>query len=191
MDAARLHFGLLVRQGQNDYRFILRGIAEYLAGEALYQQGPEQILAVARERWAEEPIRHAIGIASEREGPEAAIQLLRRLSPAGEFRQPGEMLVSVRAVLVAARAALDLGPAAQPIAELLSKPLLAFLTLATSSWIPERISEVVRDLAHAGNPCWDALFPRLLKRQLAPGSFASWLARQPWDDWRRIPMPAP
>ena len=36
MDAASQHFGLPVRQGRNEYRFVLRGIAEYLAGEALY-----------------------------------------------------------------------------------------------------------------------------------------------------------
>lgn len=185
MDAASQHFGLLVRHGRNEYRFILRGIAEYLAGEALYHQGAQHILAAARERWAEEPIRHAIGITAARDGLEAALALLRRIIPTVEFRYPGELVAALRPLLIATRVALDLGPAARPIAETLATPLLLFLTLATSSWIPERVSEAVRELARAGSPCWDALFPRLNKRLIAPGTFASWLAQQPWDDKRR------
>jgi hypothetical protein len=187
MDAASVRFGLLVRQGQDSYRFVLRGLAEFLAGHALYREGPQRIIKVARERWAEEPVRHAISIAAERGEPADALNLIAQLIPTGKPLHDGsyEVLGDIRTTFIAARAAVDLGAAAQPIATRLSEHLLHYVTLPVSNWIPARAAAEIRMLAHVESPCWDALFPRLKERLEERSDLAKWFMSQPVDKgWR-------
>ncbi|HZI16316.1 MAG TPA: NACHT domain-containing protein [Myxococcus sp.] len=184
MDAASLHLGLLVRQSKDEYRFVLRGITEYLAGMALHQQGVKHLLQEVPRRWAEEPVRHAIGIASERKGSEAALALLRQLLPSKIPSGVLEALSQLRATLVVARAAQDLGLKARPIADALAKPVVMFLRNPVSTWMPERISELVRDMAHVGGPCWEAVHTALREASKVRGSLAKWFASRTSEDWR-------
>jgi hypothetical protein len=186
MEAASVRFGLLVRQGEDAYRFVLRGLAEFLAGQALWREGPHRISKVARERWAEEPVRHAINIAAEQAEPAEATRLLQQLIPTETPRSNyTEILGDIRTTLIAARVAVDLGAAAQPVAAQLSERLLYYLTLPVSTWLPARAAAEIRMLAHVDNPCWVSLFPNLKERLTERGDVAEWFASQPADtDWR-------
>jgi hypothetical protein len=188
MEAASVRFGLLVRQGQDSYRFVLRGLAEFLAGHALWREGPHRIIKAARERWAEEPVRHAISIAAERAETADALNLIAQLIPTANpllSRADVEVLGDIRTTFIAARAAMDLGAAAQPIAARLSEHLLHYITLPVSAWIPARAATEIRMLAHVESPCWDALFPRLRERLAERSDLAKWFMNHPADkDWQ-------
>ncbi|WP_434387340.1 NACHT domain-containing protein [Melittangium boletus] len=179
LNAASTHFGLLVPQGPGTYRFVLRSLAEYLAGADMYRREKDHFMSRVSRRWAEEPVRHAIGLTAQEEGPAAALTLLEQLIPSRKAVFAQDAREALRATLVAARAAQDLGTAAGPIAERLAEPLVAFLTEPTSTWMPERIAEVVQALAREGGPCWDAVLRLLRERLRAPGTFAAWAAALP------------
>lgn len=184
MAAAHQKFGLLLRHGKDEYRFILRGIAEHLAGSALLALGPQALKDAARRRWAEEPLRHALGLLAERDGAEAAIDVLRTLLSPFQAEEKSVSPEDIRALLIAARSSMDLGREAHSIAPPLADALVSVLTLNTSDWIPRRVAETVRELAAAQGPCWDEVFGRLVARLKAKGSLASWLDRHARDDWR-------
>jgi hypothetical protein len=81
IDDAHRHFGLLLILEDGGYRFLLKGIAEHLAGAALLAEGRQALLEAAHYKWAEEPVRHAIGLGLEREGVEWVIETIRALMP--------------------------------------------------------------------------------------------------------------
>jgi hypothetical protein len=182
LDDAHRRFGLLLVQEDGRYRFLLKGIAEHLAGAALLAQGRPAILQAAQYKWAEEPVRHAIGLGLEREGVEWVIETIHALLP----KPGGIRIIDLRPLLIAARATLDLGEEAIQVAEPVAKALATLLTLETSVWVPQVTAEVVREMARLGGPCWDALMRRVAPHLHPRCSPAEWyLARnnQGRDDW--------
>ncbi|HEX8703406.1 MAG TPA: hypothetical protein VF815_31510 [Myxococcaceae bacterium] len=163
IEDAHRRFGLFVYLEDGSYRFLLRGIAEHLAGAALLEQGKEAILKAAHEKWAEEPVRHALGLGLDSKGGEWALEMLSALLPGPN----GIRVVEVRPLLIAARAALDFGEEARPVAEKIAEALANLLTVETSTWIPQASTDVTREMARLGGPCWDALLRRL-KARLSP-----------------------
>ena len=117
LDDAHRRFGLLLLEEDGRYRFLLRGIAEHLAGAALLAQGRQALVEAAQYKWAEEPVRHAIGLGLEREGVEWVIETIRALLPKPE----GIQITDLRPLFIATRATLDLGEEAVQVAEPVAK----------------------------------------------------------------------
>ncbi|WP_147444317.1 MULTISPECIES: NACHT domain-containing NTPase [Corallococcus] len=179
LDLAHRKFGLLVRQENGTSRFVLRGIAEHLGGAALYSQGDAAILSVASKRWAEEPVRHAIGLSAELDSPEHALSLISRLLPEG----PNLAHDNLRALMVAARAALDLGENASPLADRLAQALVPLLDREDSTWIPALVASVIHEMARLEGPCWRAML-RHLREPLATSIWDHSHATHGTQDWR-------
>jgi hypothetical protein len=174
IDEAHRWFGLLMYQEDGRYRFLLKGIAEHLAGAELLERGPQEMLAAAREKWAEEPVRHALGLGLERKGSQWVIDTLHKLLPGPR----GVRVAELRPLLVAAQVSLDLGETGGSVVEPIAEALSTLLTLETSVWIQRVVGETVREMARVGGDGWDALFRRLLPRLLAQGEPAQWYAAQ-------------
>jgi hypothetical protein len=174
VDEAHRRFGLLMYQEDGRYRFLLKGIAEHLAGAELLARGQDEILQAARKKWGEEPIRHALGLGLEREGVAWVTDMIRKLLPG----PAGVQVQEVRPLLVAAQVGLDLGDAGAPLAEPIAEALFKLLTLETSVWLQNEVGEAVRELARLGGPCWDALLRKLAPTLQARGAPAQWYAAQ-------------
>lgn len=177
-DEAHRRFGLLIYQEDGHYRFLLKGLAEHLAGAALLEQGQREILAAARQRWAEEPVRHAIGLGLERNGPTWATDTLRKLLPGHRGIEVSE----VRPLLVAARVCIDLGEAETEVAESIAEALCSLMVIETSVWIQKVVGSVIRELALAGGACWESLFKKLTPLLKAHGHPGEWYAAQQGKD---------
>ncbi|WP_147441767.1 NACHT domain-containing protein [Corallococcus exercitus] len=173
IDAAHLHFGLLVWQPDQTYRFVFKGLAEHLAGAALLQEGDEAMRKAAHRRWGLEPVRHAIGLGAEKKGRAWAIEFIRSLLTDSKAPHP-----QLRLLLVSAYATLDLGAEGAVLAEPVAEALCEELTLETSSWRAGVFANVSRELLRQDGPPGKALLAKLLPRLRAEGRLADWYAAQ-------------
>lgn len=124
--------GLVTVRPDGDYEFLLAPLAEHLAGCHIARLTAQETMDLATDGWAEEPIRHAIGIHVEEGRLEDAIDLIKALcdGATSEF----ETVYTLRRVGIAAQAAADIGNAVAGAAEPLSQALLAHLTDESSVW---------------------------------------------------------
>lgn len=186
LEVAQRRFGLLVQQPDGRYRFLVKGIAEHLAGEALLRRGKKEILAASGQRWAEEPIRHAVGLAAAPGQPGRALAMIRELLPRST---EAIQTLPVRRAIVALRIAVDLGQEAADLADLVAEPIAAIIANDSSRWASLRVSKEFRDLERAGGPCWDAIRERLevrLSRKDHPAAWFAGVRGQPWTYWASV-----
>jgi hypothetical protein len=156
--AVERHFGVLMRlDGGTHYDFLFRGLTEYLAGAALLAQGPGAVLQAAQEPWAEEAVRHAIGIAVERNDVATASRLLDELLQQGRPRK-APARDWLRPLLISIRTAADLGEHARPHARQLLAAVLWGLLEEESCWIGDRIAEALRSLVATNRPLIEMLW---------------------------------
>ena len=172
-DFVQRRFGLLTRC-EDGYIFTIRGLAEYLAGLALFNGDVEAIADAAREAWALEPIRHAVVMAETRR-PATATEILRRLLRDESTDDISYANGHLRAVITAALAAGDL-------AETLSKDVLALIVDAvvrraaeeTTSWVGDTTLDAVQGLLRGAHPLAMALRDRLWRLLEIPEGRARW-----------------
>jgi hypothetical protein len=182
-DASERCFGVLVRvEDGSGYDFLFRGLAEHLAGAAFLedflQNGFEAIQEAVYEPWAEEVVRHAIGIAMERGRHQAALTLLRSLALIGlPWRQPADQWL--RPLLIAIRTAADVEKPTGPVAKVLVMATLRGLLEEDSHWVGDRVADAVQMLAATGGPItkvlWRYCHKRLMESEHAP---EAWYAAQ-------------
>ena len=174
-------FGLLVRQEDGSYRFVLRGVAEHLAGAELRRLGASAIVTAAREKWAEEPVRHAIGLIAELDSlPQALAVIDQLLVPQGNH----DGLSFVRSQLTAVRTATDLPVQDGPTVDGLTRTLAGMLAHESSSWLPRRAEQVLDEWSLARKALRHAVGARLLALLRIPGKRSSWLAAREKDSAR-------
>lgn len=181
------HLGILVKVGDGQYDFVLRAIAEHLAGEDTRTKSPAEVEAIARAAWGREVIRYAIGSSSDARDDAFVKQHLIAL--ARQAVHSTQDIAALRAVLCAIEAAADLGSqearlSAGAIAVLADA--IAWLLLdETSIWIGETVADSVRRLAEADGPVWKAVFERLGPALASSGEPATWYARAslPTEAW--------
>lgn len=181
-EALELDLGVLVRVGDDAYEFAIRGLAEHLAGQELLERVDPAIVEAASEPWAEEVCRHAIGWAALTE-PRRALELLKTLLQNEQEDDLVSSNVHLRPVLVATRAAADLGAAAQPVADALIHACLRRLLDETSLWIGDRMADAMRELMHAGARCWALLAQSCLDFACDQRlDRAAWYEAQTWEN---------
>lgn len=147
-------FGVLVRlDGGHGYDFLLRGIAEYLAGQALLERGIDAIPDASQEAWAEEPVRHAVGLAEKRDSLVILGRLLQDGRPGPE---PAEEWL--RPLLSAIRACADRRTLPPKVTKVLVKAICIALFDEESSWVGDRVADAVRVLAASGSSLTKALW---------------------------------
>lgn len=166
-DNLSMHFGVLVHRGDDAYDFAFRGLAEFLAGQQLLEYGDDAVVRAAFERWADETARHAIGCAAL-EDSDRAVALLGALLERERDDDIVRSNTNLRPLLVAVRAAADLGTITRPVAQRLADACARRLRDETSVWVGERVAAAVLDLARAGGPCWVALFEQCLDTACHP-----------------------
>ncbi len=146
---ARKELGLLRARPDGRYEFLSRPIAEYLAGAGLLSQSPEELAATATARWAEEPVRHCVGLHALRNGSAWAVEYLHALAQPHFYEQHAPH--TLRMAGVAARSAGDLGDAATPAVDRIADALLVHLTDEMSNWRPAVAQDIIRaQLARSG-----------------------------------------
>lgn len=172
-------FGILVRlEDGSGYEFLFRGLAEHLAGAALLEQGHEAIVEAAYAPWAEEVVRHAIGLAMERNQHQEGLVLLRYLVLIGwPCADPADQWL--RPLLVAIRTAADVPKPTNPWARELVVATLRGLLEEESHWVGDRVADAVQVLAAAGGPLTKALW-RYCYRRLMESTYepVAWYAAQ-------------
>lgn len=172
-------YGLLVRldDGQG-YEFLFRGLAEHLAGAALLRQGTKAVVEASYEPWAEEVVRHALGVAQLQIGSTGHNQLLLQLLKHGE---PRDKLVDtwLRPLLISIRSAADVASLGSRLTETFVRVMVDCLFEEWSCWVGDRMADAVRVLAAAGGPLaqmlWEDVLNRLRQRRIPPGF---WYAKQ-------------
>src|SRR5262249_28888603 len=91
--AAEHAFGLLVRTPSGTLDFALRPVGEFMAGAALVEGREDALAALASLAWAEEPVRHAIGV-MDASRADSVLRSLLAAARAGELRP---LIVALRA----------------------------------------------------------------------------------------------
>jgi len=151
--SAERDFGILIRLGES-YEFLVRGMAEYLAGEQLAERGDE-LVSVCGMPWAQDAGRHAVALLTARD-PTNYTRALRELSAQGPREAAG-----LRRLLVAISAAAD-NPACSPdVAAQVAAACISALRNEASPWRADRVAEAVSELAKGDGPVW-----RLLREPL-------------------------
>ncbi|NTX51854.1 NACHT domain-containing NTPase [Myxococcus sp. CA039A] len=171
-------FGLLVRQEDGSYRFVLRGVAEHLSGAELRRLGVDAIVKAAREKWAEEPVRHAIGLIAELDSLPQALAVIDQLLVPQDNR---DGLRFLRSQLTAVRTATDLPVQDGPTVARLTQTLAGMLAHESSSWLPRRAEQVLDEWSLARDALRRAVGARLLELLRIPGKRANWWAAREND----------
>ncbi len=176
-------FGVLVQfDGGHGYEFLFRGLAEHLAGAALLQpknkRYVENISDTASQPWAEEVVRHAIGIAMARKEDEAGLNMMRQLIKAGQ-PQPDSAQQWLRSLLVAIRTAADIQSylTQSDKKELLTNILYCLLE-EESHWVGDRVADAVEVIAAAGGTLAYALWRYYSQHALIKYEPAAWYQAQ-------------
>ena len=156
--AAEDDLGLLVPV-PGGHEFLVRGLAEHLAGEFVARDDNE-VLEAARSSWGEETARHALSGLAESH-PDRFVGIVRRILSSLESTSDCA-LGALRAFLVAIRTAADVGADATRIAAELSGWCCTFLDDECSPWRADRVGDAVAELAAAGGPCWDEIRRHLI-----------------------------
>lgn len=147
--------GLLARRPDDTYEFILRPIAEHLAGASMLDTDAAEVCRIATGRWAEEPVRHCVGLHAWHRRYDRAFELLRALAriPTDEI----ETVHALRTATIATRAASDLDELPEEIAKAIAVAILVPLIDGSSRWRPARAEVVVRSTVERGGPMGRAL----------------------------------
>lgn len=164
LDWADRQLGLLMRTGTGGYAFLLRPLAEHLAGLHLATRDDAEILTASDQLWGAEVVRHALGALAD-QGDQARVQRLISALVEGWERDFQTALglrllvrpMHLRRVLVAARACADVGEAVASQAELLAEVFWSYLSEETSVWVGDRMAAAVEEIAAAGGPVWEQL----------------------------------
>lgn len=180
-------FGVLVAlEDGSGYEFLFRGLAEHLAGAALLQPDQpgdvqtavQRVVAAAYEPWAEEVVRHAVGIAMERNRRAESLDMLQLLIEAGRPRRDCANQ-RLRPLLIAIRTAADLQEKVGGCARRLLVAAFVCLLEEESYWVGDRVADAVQVLAAAGGPLtkalWRCCHHRLMESEHEP---AAWYAAQ-------------
>lgn len=161
LDEIEVHFGILApNDGDREVIFHDRRLMEYLAAEHLLSQ-PEQLLSLAREPWAHEPVRLAFGLLVSRQ-PDTARTLFQRLVLREREDTPGLHDHALRPVLVAIDAAGDDQALDDAAAPRLADAVFRRLTEEYSSWVGDAVARHAQRLARRSGATFDLLRPRLL-----------------------------
>lgn len=182
-DLLNAGLGLFV-QVDGGYEFLLRSIAEFLAGQHLLDLDEADFLATARTPWGQEPVRHAVGWAQTHD-PARACALMALLLRGEEAESPSVPYLRLRQVIAAGHIAADLGPFA-PLPAVVASAIARRLANEYSTWIAAQIVEPARRIAEGGGQAFRAMVDQIcdLLDPAAP-SRASWLLalndeRQSW-----------
>jgi hypothetical protein len=187
---AAWQLGILVPGPDGTLDFVLRPVAEYLAGEVIAAMNDDQIAALVAAPWALEPMRIALTLFADHDRVDRAINLIERIAIASVHSAPALDTHFLRPLLIAIRVAADLRDATAPVAEPLAAAIVYLVADETSSWIGDVVAEEARNLAVVGGPCWDALLDRL--RPLAqrfseePVGWHAGQSERPAADWIRV-----
>ncbi|MCA9706719.1 MAG: TIR domain-containing protein [Myxococcales bacterium] len=154
-------FGILRKRTDNRYEFLLKPIAEFLAGESLRTEAPCRLSKIATEAWATEPVRHCIGLHA-RHDTQAALQHLHALLQPHDNEE--HAAYSLRRAMIAARAASDMESAPESVAAAISDNLLEHLFDETSNWRPVYSSQFIRGLLSDGGMLGRVLAERATRR---------------------------
>ncbi|HEY1697332.1 MAG TPA: hypothetical protein VGG39_34460 [Polyangiaceae bacterium] len=164
--AAEHVFGLLLRTPNGTLDFALRPVGEFLAGEALAEARDDELVGLAAVGWAEEPVRHAIGLME----PARASSALSSLLTAA---QSGEL----RPLIVALRAATDRTDLPEDLRLALSSLVTGYLFDERSVWQGDRVTDVLVECMGNMRQAWAPLFDRVVTAVTsARGSRAGFLA---------------
>jgi energy-coupling factor transporter ATP-binding protein EcfA2 len=181
------HLGLLVKVGDGHYDFVLRAIAEHLAGEDTRTKSPAEVEAIAHAAWGREVIRYAIGSSSDARDTAFVEQQLIALTR--QTVDPTRDIAALRAILCAIEAAADLefqeAPPSTKAIAVLADAIAWLLLDETSIWVGKTVADSVRRLAEADGPVWKAVLDRLSPHLASSGDAASWYARAslPMEAW--------
>ncbi len=183
-DAAELDFGLLVPV-DGGYEFLLRGLAEYLAGAALCEEATSASLApAARSLWGSEAARHAL-ILGAAQAPSRFLALLADLLPEAATGT----LEELRAILVAVRVVADTGVPDDELAQRFASIALALVTDESSPWRADYVAAALEELAQHGGPVW-ALIQEpsiaLLDDRREPSDYFRGLPDRDAQTWLRL-----
>lgn len=151
--------GLLIERSDGNYDFLFRSLAEHLAGRALLRRGREAVVTVAHESWAEEPVRHAIGYAAAANRGTDCRRMLSMLL-GQSLRRSVRHAHQLRPLLIAIRAAADVGEIAASLGRRFSIVVGSFLFEETSTWKGARVAEAVQVLAGTGGSLMMQLWER-------------------------------
>jgi energy-coupling factor transporter ATP-binding protein EcfA2 len=170
------HLGILVLVDDGHYDFVLRAVAEHLAGEDTRKKPPTEVEAIACAAWGREVIRYAIGSSSDAGDvafAEQQLTSLARQAPAAVHD-----IATLRAVLCAIEAAADLefqeAPLSTEAITMLANAIAWLLLDETSIWVGKTVAESVRRLAEADGPVWKAVFDRLRPVLASSQTPATW-----------------
>jgi len=158
---AELHLGILVPGPDQTFDFVLRPLAEYLAGEVIAEMDDDRIAGLVATPWALESMRVALTLLADLGQVDRAVALIERIAAATMTSLPGADAGFLRSLILAIRVAAELGDAIAPAAERLVAAIVHVVTDETSSWVGEVVAEEARALAVIGGPCWDPLLARL------------------------------
>ncbi len=164
LDQADRQLGLLVRTGTGGYAFLLRPLAEHLAGLHLATRDDAEILATSDQIWGAEVVRHAVGHLADLGDHARAQRLILALVEGWEedFQTALGLRILVRPmrlrrVLVAARACAEVGEAVASQAKQFAEVFWAYLSEETSVWVGDRMAAAVEEIAAAGGVVWEGL----------------------------------
>jgi hypothetical protein len=172
-EAAEVDLGILVPV-EDGYEFLFRGLAEYLAAEALRDKEGD-VLAAAEQPWGAETAAHALVLLANERSMKPFRRLMRELLRV-KRRHLSVSPRSLRKLCVAVRVASIVGQPAERFARLIAKRSIRVLSDEASPWRGDRLAE---DVA-------------LLLRRTGPGSgeLQQWMnitladSRQPGDYFR-------
>lgn len=177
IQAAQVDFGLLTQYG-GWYEFLLRGIAEYLAGEALAKE-ESALVNAACAAWGIEPVRHALALLAEDE-PDRQHRVLLELVRMAR-RQPRGNLGALRALVTAVCSASDTAEVPEPLASELAEVCYEVVTNEESPWRADRMIDPVNELAVRGGTCWNLLQARIVEALTDPRDPRDYYRAQ--NDW--------
>lgn len=189
---AEFHLGILVPGPDQTFDFVLRPLAEYLAGEAIAELEDAQLAGFVATPWALEPMRVALTLLADLGQVDRAVMLIQRIAEVTITSVPGTNTGFLRSLVLAIRVAAELGDAIAPATEQLVAAIVHTVTDETSSWVGDVVAEEARVLAAIGGPCLDSLLAQLrpFARRFSEEP-ASWYAAQlerPAAYWRRTAL---
>lgn len=148
-EAAEIDLGVLVPV-EGGYEFLFRGLAEYLAAEALRDKEGD-VLAAAEQPWGAETASHALVLLADEGNTKRFRSLMRGLLKITR-RHLSVSPRSLRRLTVAVRVAAIVGKPAERFAHLLAKRSIRVLSDEASPWRGDRLAEDVALLLRRAGP---------------------------------------
>lgn len=170
-------FGILIPT-VDGYDFLVRGLAEFLAGEQLAERD-EELVAACGKPWASDAGRHALALVAARDKA-AFCRLLRQL-----LQRDPKAPEGLRGLLLAILASADNPSSTVELAGEVASSCLNALRNEASSWRSDRVADAVAELARDGGPAWRALRELVRTALRDHRTPAAYFAAQPSNaaDW--------